>query len=99
MYANRHEPEQVRALADYYWRILLSVAAIVVLFSVGYGVFVFLSVLQDEGGTGTDIGVAVQMPSMISRAQLQDTLDEFEARQQLFESLKTNVLDVAEPSR
>lgn len=97
MYANRSEPEQIRAFADIYWRILLPIAISVVLFASIYGALELTSVLRDADFSLVNAASPQPRPAF-NRVQLQDTLDGFEARKQLFESLKTDMPNIADPS-
>lgn len=97
MYANRHKPECKKAFADFYWRTLLSVAFVIVLSSIAYGIFELSSVLQDAGSA--DAGSASTKPPALNRVLLQNTLDGFHSREARFESLKTGTPDVTDPSR
>jgi hypothetical protein len=98
-YAYRQEPEHLRELAAYFWRILLCTGAVIIACAAWYGAFRLSSVLEGaenrsakaySSGTGT---------SLLDRTQLQATLDNFTERGIEYERLKTNPPAIADPSR
>lgn len=96
IYANRHEPEQIRKLADIYWYTLLSFAVLVVLLATIYGMLELTSLLRSAGASLESVFSSQPHPAL-NRSQLQNTLDEFQARRQLFESFKTHTSKVTDP--
>lgn len=97
IYMYRDRPEAKRALADFYWRILLCSAFFIIIMSIAYGFFRLISVLRDPGVSSAN-AYPVQPPPALNRAKLQGALNEFRAREDRFESLKTNASTVADPS-
>ncbi|MCR4281191.1 MAG: hypothetical protein NUV88_02575 [Candidatus Kaiserbacteria bacterium] len=99
LYEYRHRPESMRAFADLYWRTLLYMASITSVIVVTLGIVELSAVLRDWGVVNTDSGGIVQPVPKLDKAQLQGTLDKFDARTQRFESLKTAPLKIADPSK
>ena len=88
MYSSRNSPENMRAFADFYWRILLYAASVAALLAIGFGIWQLSSVLQDFG-SGAGAGRSAQPVPALNRAQLKNTLESFQVREARFESLKT----------
>ena len=97
MYAYRHEPAFMRAITDLYWRILLSIACTVAIFAIWYGVADLSKILSDSE-SGSRAKTAVKPLSLLTIAELQNTLNGFHAREAGFESVMTSTSSVADPS-
>lgn len=83
---SRHEPEGMRVLSDIYWRTLLSIATLLVLSALVYGVWGLLRVLDDLNSV---VRVSAPPPPAINRGVLNATMEGFETRSTQFELLKT----------
>ena len=81
-YQSRHEPEKYIAAAESIWRIMLASASIVVVISVGYGVWQFVAP-PDNVVTETAAGGITGF----NRTQLSHVVEFYEKRQAAFESL------------
>ena len=99
MYSYRHQPEQKRIIADFFWRILLSASVLIVILFVVYGTYQLLKVLRDSAVSAENAGPVKQSLRPLTRKQLERTLSEFQARQMVFESLKTNAPAISDPSK
>ena len=82
-YASMHEPESVRRIADIYWTVLVWIGTVLMLGSVGYGMWLFFVEPTREASEVT-IGVG---GSGFDRAQLQKAVDALQKRRDEFESL------------
>ncbi len=98
-YAYRHEPEYLRLVATYFWRMLLCIGVIIIAGAVWYGAFQLFSVLEDVGNRSAKAYSSGTETSILDRAKLQATLDIFAERRAQYESLKANPSTVADPSR
>lgn len=89
----------MRIFADFYWRALLSIASAMTVIVIAFGIYELSAVLQDRGASGavTD-GKAKSVPTL-NKAQLQSTLEKFQARVQLFESVRASTPQIADPSQ
>lgn len=96
-YAQKHRPECVRVLADFYWRVLLSSAVLMVLIFTAYGVRQAYSVIG--GGAAARVPVVTQPVPHLNKAKLQDALTAFGEREVRFNALKTAPQKIADPSR
>ena len=98
MYSYRHRPENMHAFADFYWRVLLYIASVAALLAIGFGIFELSSVLQDFGSGAGAGGIAQPVPAL-NRAQLKSALENFQAREARFESLKMSAPEFTDPSK
>lgn len=92
----RHEPEHFRKLADFYWRALLVLAALIVIGSGTYGVMKFMAALQEREDALGPSGGGVPL---LNKKDLEATLEGFAARAAAYESFKTTPPKIADPSR
>jgi hypothetical protein len=96
-YAARHEPENMRPLAEWYWRVLLTIGFFALVFVVVYGVWEFYGVMRKlTAGANRKHS---EIPSLLNRKDLVDTLAAFEARVAEFEAVKKEKGSVVDPSR
>ncbi|MDP2665416.1 MAG: hypothetical protein Q8P23_02060 [bacterium] len=86
LYAYRHEPEHVRALASMWWRILLGAALVAIVLIATYAAFEYARATNAAAGSAE---VAPGALPSISRDALQRALTDFEARTAQFENLKS----------
>lgn len=97
LYAARYEPEGVRMLADIYWRSLLSVASLVIVCALAWGIVDLLGVL-DTLAAAPD--TSPTPPAAFNRVTLKNLVQGFQARQAEFETLGTTPLPrVTDPSK
>lgn len=98
-YVHRHRPECVRVLADFYWRVLLSVSLGILLIAVGYGTAKLSSVIGESDSVLSQSAGTTQPVANLSKAQLQDTLAAFSEREARFNALKTAAQKISDPAR
>lgn len=96
-YEARHEPENMRPLAEWYWRTLLTFAFSAIFLIIGYGAWGFFGVLNklSEG----DSLKRSDPPEVLSRAELAKILSAYSERQAAFDAAKQSRTTVADPSR
>lgn len=93
LYAARLEPEAFRLLASAYWALLVVLLVLMCVGSIGYGVFQFM-----KETTPGEEEITVRPQSNLSRTQLQELLDAFDARDREFESRRVSPASVRDPS-
>ncbi|MDO8552538.1 MAG: hypothetical protein Q7S01_03330 [bacterium] len=98
-YMYRHSPECMRVLADFFWRILLSAAFAVLLFSLSFGMIELSSVIGESGSALSQSSSIIQPAPKLSRTQLQNTLNAYSEREDRFNGLKTGAKKISDPSR
>lgn len=92
-YAARHEPEALRLIARTYWATLVIGLLIVVISTIGYGVWEFFRTPSpDESISG------VRPQSAFTRTQLQELLQQFDARGTSFEESMKAPVTTKDPS-
>lgn len=84
-YTRRQEPEYFRAVAEAYWAILITVAAVAVAASLAYGTWQFL--VPPEGATTE--GAANAGIVGFNQEQLKKLVEAFQKQQGEFEALMT----------
>jgi len=99
VYVRKHSPEYARALADFYWRVLLSVALVALLISLGVGILKLTSVLKEGGNSLVQSADKIQPAPKLNKMQLQNTLTAFSEREARFNSLKAGAQRIPDPSR
>lgn len=96
LYAARFEPEGVRVLADAYWRGLLVLTVVVVVWVLAYGVlelFSTLHILAKEQDT------SALPPPVLSHSELSAVVQGFDVRAETYESLRSRPPSFSDPSR
>ena len=97
-YQNRHEPESLRILADYYWRLLLIVCTMLAVAAVAYGVWELYDVDRVlTSAPSTSVTSAEHLP--FDRAQLQVVVDGFARRHALYQLYSSQAPSIADPSK
>lgn len=97
LWSNRHEPEYLHTLVEWYWRALLTMLALVMFGAIYYGgstLYAALGLAGDEttfsqGGGGI----------MLNKEELQRTIDAFAARAEKYEAFKKTLPSIPDPSR
>ncbi len=95
-YANRREPERLRPLASIYWRMMTTIAIIIVVAATSWG---FLELIDSLAALSKIAAPDSAQPQVLNRTQLEGTLTSFDSRQARFEALKKGGTPVADPSR
>ncbi|MBP9757451.1 MAG: hypothetical protein KBD06_02535 [Candidatus Pacebacteria bacterium] len=97
LYEARHEPENLRPIAETYWRVLLFSSLIAAVGIILFGIWQFSSVMTTISSTSS--GSAAQQAPAIDRAQLEEVLVQFSERRANFELGRTMVPVVADPTK
>ncbi len=96
-YEARHEPENMRPLAEVYWRVLLVSALVALAGILAFGVWEFIGVTQKlNAGAGLK---SSEQSDVLSRKELTEVLDLYQARQAEFDAAKRSRATVPDPSR
>lgn len=97
LYEARHEPENLRPIAELYWRVVLLTSITAAIGIIAFGVWEFSAVMRTI--TTTTSGNATQQPPAIDRVQLEKALVDFSERRANFELGRAMVPSVADPSK
>ena len=97
LYEARHEPENLRPIAELYWRVVLLSSIIAAIGIIAYGVWEFSSVMTTISTTSG--GGATQQTPAIDRAQLEDALVQFSQRRANFDLSRAMIPSVADPAK
>ena len=97
LYEARHEPENLRPIAELYWRIMLMSAIIASIGVIIFGVWEFSSVMTTISSTSA--GSNAQQAPAIDKAQLERVLIQFSDRRANFELGRATVPVVADPAK
>lgn len=92
-YASRHEPEAARVLGEFVWAIQLILITLIVLCSIGFGIWEFMRPLE----VPEDVGVGSTRKGFV-RSDLQKVLEGFDVRAQRYEERRTAPVPVRDPS-
>lgn len=92
----RHEPENMRILADAYWSALLVFSALAFVGLVAYSGVKFYEIYEEgeEAPILSSVGGI-----MLNREELRSTIEVFDARKSRYESFKKNLPKIDDPSR
>lgn len=96
LYAARHEPENVRPLAEAYWRALLVLSALLIIGILFFGAWEFASVMRKISTSSNGNAPKVDV---LDRTKLEDTLAKFAERQSTYEAAKGKKPGLSDPSR
>ena len=86
LYAARHEPENMRPLAEVYWRALLMIGLIMVIGVLAYGTSEFIGVMSNLSAENPSNAPA---STALNRPQLQSILSVAHNRQMRFDTPQT----------
>jgi hypothetical protein len=96
-YASRYEPEYMRPLAEWFWRVLLTVALFSLIAILFYGVIQFYGVMRKLSvGEGAKPSRQVDL---LSREELANTLELLAEREVSYEAAKRGRSGISDPSR
>ena len=84
LYRARHEPENMRQLAEWYWHVLLSCAFVAVGCILIFGVLRFVQVFE---ALNPDSLTKASRPSVLDRSLLNEVIGEVGKRQATFDEL------------
>lgn len=93
-YRARHEPEAQHVLGNVYWSILISLFACSLIASVAFGIWEFMLPIAEI----PEDAVNQRARKILTKPELQKVLDAFDTRAEEYESRKTEVLPVKDPS-
>lgn len=97
VYEARYEPENIRPLVEWYWRVLLTGSLLGIIGVLAYGATEFFGVL---GNLNDAQSVSRGTPPLIlNRAQLADTLTKHKTRLDALEAAKGQQQQFADPSK
>jgi len=96
LYEARNEPENIRPLADIYWRLMLSCGLLLIVIAIGWGVWVFVAALSDLSSASPDTS---SRPAALDRNQLQAVLAAYQARGQALTAEESQTTHIADPSQ
>lgn len=96
-YAGRHEPENMRPLAEWFWRTLLMLCAIAVVAILAHALWSFFGIMQKL--SASQAVPASRQPELLSKAELQEFLASYAQRASEFEAAQTRRPTVVDPSR
>ncbi len=97
LYEARHEPENLRPLAELYWRGLLLLTLAAAGGVIAFGIWEFSVVMKTMSATSADAGA--QQAAAIDKTQLENTLMKFSERKANFELSKSMGPALADPSK
>ncbi len=96
-YEARHEPEYMRPLAEWYWRVLLTIVFFALIAIVIYGVWEFYAVMRKlSAGAGSRPARQVEL---LNREELRSILERMNEREVTYEASKRGRPSVSDPSR
>lgn len=93
LYSARHEPENMRPLAEVYWRLLLMIGLVMVALVIAYGIWEFVGVMNNLSSTDPSKPAS----ATLNRSQLQNVLTSNRERQQRFAT--PQVTGITDPSK
>ncbi len=96
LYEARHEPENLRPIAEAYWRALLLVALSAVAGTILFGVWEFSNVMEKITAQGAVANAPIN--NVLDRTQLQKAIADFDGRMATFESARIVVSTSTDPS-
>lgn len=96
MLAAQNEPENLRILAEIFWRLLLFCMLLGVIAVIGYGSWEFFGVL---GNLNSIDGTSVQPHAALDRVQLEGTVSGFQSRAQALQSSQADITSIPDPSK
>jgi hypothetical protein len=96
MYAARHEPENLRPLAESFWRMLLMIALLLMVGAAVFGVWKFIAVVHVIGAAN---GAPSSSRAALDRNRLDRFLSDLNARRASFEAAANAGISTPDPSR
>jgi hypothetical protein len=97
LYLARHEPENLRPIAEMYWRGLLVLSVCAVAAIIVFGLWEFSLVMGKISKASS--GAGAPAANVLDRAKLEATILEFSERRAEFELAKKGTAAVPDPSR
>lgn len=97
--ANRYEPENMRALIDVCWRMLLGAVVVCMIGIFAYGAWELMFVMGDVETTKSDASSNASSTPAIQSGRIDAILGAFSARRDRFESLRASPTPLADPAQ
>ncbi len=97
LYRARHEPENLRPLADMYWRFMLALALLSVVGVALFGLWQFVMVVENLSAAQS--GYSSAPPVIFNRTKLENVLRAYDARQAQYDASASNAVTVTDPSK
>ena len=97
LYEARHEPENLRPIAEAYWRTILVLFVVATGLVIFFGVWQFSSVISTMS-SASDTATAQQKPA-INKEELEALLAKFDERRANYDLAKTVFPVVVDPSK
>ena len=97
LYEARHEPENLRPIAEVYWRVVLLSSFVAAIGIILFGVWEFSAVMTTISSTTS--GSSSQQAPVLDRAQLESTLVHFSERRANFDLGSATAPVVADPTK
>ncbi len=96
-YEARHEPEQLRPLAETYWRGILTLSVACVVGALGLGVWQFVTVVENISSAQS--AASVSTPSVLDRNKLKAVLNQYDDRAASYAEIQSYFTTVPDPSK
>lgn len=97
LYRARHEPENLRPLADMYWRSVLAFMLLAVAGVIAFGLWQFVVVVENLSAAQS--GNSSVSPVTFNRAKLDGVLRAYDTRQAQYDASASSAATVADPSK
>jgi len=97
LYAGRYDPESLRVLAYSYWEFLLAVVCISIIGIAVFGFYIFSGVIHNLNAPFR--ARSATPDATLNRAQLDETLNAFIAREAAFNAAKSAPPSATDPSK
>ncbi|MEK7601167.1 MAG: hypothetical protein AAB480_01375 [Patescibacteria group bacterium] len=93
----RHEPENLRPLADVYWRSMLAFMLLSIVGVIAFGLWQFVVVVENLSAAQS--GNSSASPVTFNRTKLEGVLRAYDARQAQYDASASGAATVADPSK
>lgn len=97
LYAARNEPENIRPLAELYWRALIGGGLLLIACIIVWGIWVFIAVITSLGSAGAPNSQTP--PILLDRNKLQTTISVFHSRANSFDAAQNAPATATDPSK
>ena len=97
LYRARYEPENLRPLADMYWRFILALALLSIVGVIMFGLWQFVAVVENLSAAQS--GSTSASPVIFNRTKLESVLRAYDARQAQYDASASSAATVTDPSK
>jgi len=97
LYRARYEPENLRPLADMYWRSMLALMLVSIVGVIMFGLWEFVAVVDSLASAQGNANSTP--PVALNRPELEATLHAYDARQEQFRASLSAPVTAKDPSR